>query len=200
MYKNCVVFFATIFVALTVSSQDYYYPQVFFNAKQADSMLARGTSKIEGVAYTKPKTGWGFKAPLAKKQYAPAGTIVTLFPCTDYFYTWHSLYKKYANKNTSILMSQEAFSYHLQAKTDNYGRFSFDSLKTGKYYMEVVIPYTVRMSYQEQTGVSNTYYRGGYVVSSPIYSTFFYNAWDSNRETLFVEVTKDGQLVEVKLK
>lgn len=199
MYKNCVVFLATIFVALSSISQDYYYPQVFFNAKQADSMLAVGTSKIEGVAFTKQKTYLG-KALLAPKQYAPAGTIVTLFPCTDYFYTWHSLYKKYANKKRDILMSQEAFSYHLQTKTDGYGRFSFDKLKTGKYYLVAVIPYVVKRSYQQQTGVRDTYIGGGFAGSSPIYSTFFYNAWESNRESLFVEVTKDGQLVEVKLK
>lgn len=190
-----------IFLGVALFAQEsYYFPQVFFNTKEADSLLGRGTATIEGVAFTKPKGAFGQKAPLAKKQYAPSGTVITLFPRTSYFETWYKLQKKYGDSRTSILMSSQAFSYRLEAKTDSYGRFRFINLRPGKYFMEAVIPYTEVKSYQQVTGYTD-YYRGGaYTGSSPIYSTFFYNYHSSNRETLFVEVDKEGQLVEVKLK
>ena len=48
----------------------YIYPQTKFDSLAARSALARGTSTIKGVAFTKPKTGFGFKAPLAPRIYA----------------------------------------------------------------------------------------------------------------------------------
>jgi hypothetical protein len=183
-----------------MAQDNYYFPQVFFNTKEADSLLGPGTATIEGIAYTKPKGAFGQKAPFAKKQYATAGTVVTLFPRTSYFETWYELQKKYNDNKTAILMSAQAFSYRLEAYTDSYGRFKFINLRPGKYFMEAVIPYNQVRSYQQVTGYTE-YYRGGnFQGSSPIYSTFFYNYHSSNRETLFVEVTKEGQLVEVKLK
>ncbi|MFP3675009.1 hypothetical protein SB724_19495, partial [Bacillus sp. SIMBA_031] len=60
-------------------AQNKLFPQSFFDKKLAQEMLAIGTSNIEGVASTKQKTVYGYKAPLAKKQLAPEGTLVTLY-------------------------------------------------------------------------------------------------------------------------
>jgi hypothetical protein len=201
MFKSYLVLIAFIFFgALLKAQSSYYFPQVFFDAKQAEFMIAAGTSTIEGVAFTKVK-GKGLIGAIApKKQYATYGTKVSLFPCTDYFNTWYKLYKAYSDKNTGIFMSADAFSYRLEVGTDEYGRFKFENIKPGKYYLETVIPYAVQKSYSEKVGQTDYYMQGGgFMYSTPQYQTYFYNQYLSSRESVFVEVTRDGQLVEVKL-
>src|SRR6202000_3357975 len=59
------------------------YAKTPFDSLQAKTALARGTSSITGVAFTKPKNDWGFKAPLAQRIYAQHIKIL-LFPVNDY--------------------------------------------------------------------------------------------------------------------
>ncbi|MFP3577735.1 hypothetical protein, partial [Brevibacillus sp. SIMBA_040] len=94
------------------------------------------TSNIEGVASTKQKTVYGYKAPLAKKQLAPEGTLVTLYPLTPYFEEFIKLRKQKENKKTLVYISDEAYKYRIETKTDAYGRFKFEKLKPGKYFIE----------------------------------------------------------------
>src|ERR1700744_4867502 len=70
----------------------YIYPQTKFDSLAARSALARGTSTIKGVAFTKPKTGFGFKAPLAPRIYANRIKIL-LFPVTPYLLEYLDLKK-----------------------------------------------------------------------------------------------------------
>lgn len=178
-----------------------YFPQVFFDKKEASNLLAEGKSTIEGVAFTRKKNMYGFKPLLAEKQYAKEGTVVMLFPCSTYFDEWYRLRNKYENKTTAVFMSQEAFEYRLEAKTDAYGRFKFTNIKPGKYYLETIIDFTAVGSYDEQVGNTN-YYNGygAYVGSSPIYKKYYYNYTLENREYEFVEINRDGELIEMKLK
>jgi hypothetical protein len=191
--------FLLVFNFLCASAQDaYYFPQVFFNKKVADSMLTKGTSTIEGIAYTRAKANSSIL--WKQKQYAGSGVVITLIPCTEYFNTWYNLKKQYNSNSTSIFMSAEAFSYHLETTTDSYSRFKFENMRPGKYYLEAVIPYTTKVNYKQQTG-STDYFNGygGYMGSSPTYGSFFYYSQNTNRESTFVEITREGQLAEVKL-
>lgn len=178
-----------------------YFPQIFFDKNEATKMLAEGKSTIEGVAFTKQKNMYGFKPLLGEKHYARAGTVIKLFPCTTYFDEWYKLRNKYENKNTSVFMSQVAFEYRIEAKTDEYGRFKFINLKPGKYYLETIIDFSAVGSYSEQVGNTN-YYNGygAYMGSSPIYQSYYYNYTVENREYEFVEIARDGELIEIKLK
>ncbi len=187
------------------SQKDTYFPQVFFNKNVAEELLAEGKSTIEGVAFTRekknvPLTLGMAKAKMGKKHTARPNTVIMLFPVTDYFTEFYNLRKKMENKKTQVLMSEEAFSFRREAYTDNYGRFKFENLKPGKYYLETIIDFTLQGSYKEQVGTSTAYnYYGQALYSTPIYETFFYNYESSHRESKFVEITRDGQVIEIKL-
>ncbi len=181
-------------------AQNTYYPQAFFDKKLARDMLGFGNSTIEGVASTKQKTSLGIKPLLGEKHYAKQGTVVMLFPVTPYFEEFYDMRRKYENKKTTVYMSEDAFKYRVEALTDDHGRFKFEKLKPGKYYLETIINFTASASYQKQIGTTDTYNgMGGYMYSAPIYNTFFYGYSAANRESKFVEIKQDGELKEIKL-
>lgn len=196
IYVLTVLMLAFIFS----KAQNTYYPQVFFDKKLAQQMLGFGNATIEGVASTKQKNNWGIKPLLAEKHYAPKGTVVMLFPVTPYFEEFYKMRKKYENKKTTVYMSEEAFKYRIEALTDDHGRFKFEKLKPGKYYLETIVNFTATASYKQQTGQSDAYNAyGAYLYSTPIYQTFFYNYSAANRESKFVEIKQDGELKEINL-
>ncbi|SMC73475.1 hypothetical protein [Chryseobacterium sp. YR221] len=198
--KKLLTLFTLMLAFMYSKAQNTYYPQAFFDKKMAREMLSFGNSTIEGVASTKQKNNWGIKPLLGQKHYAPKGTVVMLFPVTPYFEEFYNMRKKYENKKTTVYMSEDAFKYKLEALIDDYGRFKFEKLKPGKYYLETIVNFTATASYQQQTGTSDAYNGyGGYLYSTPIYQTFFYGYSAGNRESKFVEIKQDGELKEISL-
>lgn len=187
------------------SQKDSYFPQVFFDKKQAEAQLGAGKSTIEGVAFTRekrsiPLTMGAVKVKTGKKHMARPNTVVMLFSVTEYFTEFYNLRKKLESKTKQVLMSNEAFAVRREAYTDDYGRFRFENLKVGKYYLETIVDFTAVGSYKQQTGTSTAYnVYGTPLYSTPIYETFFYDYEAAHRESKFVEVKKDGQVIEIKL-
>ncbi|WP_300688509.1 hypothetical protein [Chryseobacterium sp.] len=198
--KKLFILFILMIAFMHSKAQNTYYPQAFFDKKLARDMLGFGNSTIEGVASTKQKTSLGIKPLLGEKHYAKQGTVVMLFPVTPYFEEFYDMRRKYENKKTTVYMSEDAFKYRVEALTDDHGRFKFEKLKPGKYYLETIINFTASASYQKQIGTTDTYNgMGGYMYSAPIYNTFFYGYSAANRESKFVEIKQDGELKEIKL-
>ena len=187
------------------SQKDSYFPQVFFDKKQAEAQLGAGKSTIEGVAFTRekrsiPLTMGAVKVKTGKKHMARPNTVVMPFPVTEYFTEFYNLRKKLESKTKQVLMSNEVFAVRREAYTDDYGRFRFENLKVGKYYLETIVDFTAVGSYKQQTGTSTAYnVYGTPLYSTPIYETFFYDYEAAHRESKFVEVKKDGQVIEIKL-
>ena len=204
--KKCLILIISFLCAGEAFSQkDSYFPQVFFAKKQAESQLGYGKSTIEGVAFTREKrtipfTMGAVKVKTGKKHMARPNTVVMLFPVTEYFTEFYNLRKKLESKTKQVLMSNEAFAVRREAYTDDYGRFRFENLKVGKYYLETIVDFTAVGSYKQQTGTSTAYnVYGTPLYSTPIYETFFYDYEAAHRESKFVEVKKDGQVIEIKL-
>lgn len=168
------------------------YPQAFFDSTIAKSMLAYGKSSIEGVAFTRVKNGYGMR--IGKKMIA-ANTVITLFPVTPYFEEWYSLRKKEEGKKTSVFMSDQAFRWRITVTSDSYGRFKFADMKPGKYFIQAWADYSKSGSYKEYTGsATDGYGRIDYYQ----YKNYTNNYSDRIEE--FVEITRDGQAIEMKLK
>ena len=204
--KKCLILIISFLCASDVFSQkDSYFPQVFFDKKQAEAQLGAGKSTIEGVAFTRekrsiPLTMGAVKVKTGKKHMARPNTVVMLFSVTEYFTEFYNLRKKLESKTKQVLMSNEAFAVRREAYTDDYGRFRFENLKVGKYYLETIVDFTAVGSYKQQTGTSTAYnVYGTPLYSTPIYETFFYDYEAAHRESKFVEVKKDGQVIEIKL-
>ena len=204
--KKCLILIISFLCAGEAFSQkDSYFPQVFFDKKQAEAQLGYGKSTIEGVAFTREKrtipfTMGAVKVKTGKKHMARPNTVVMLFPVTEYFTEFYNLRKKLESKTKQFIMSNESFAVRREAYTYDYGRFRFENLKVGKYYLETIVDFTAVGSYKQQTGTSTAYnVYGTPLYSTPIYETFFYDYEAAHRESKFVEVKKDGQVIEIKL-
>lgn len=170
------------------------YPEMYFDSTVAKRAIAYGKSTIEGVIFTKPKNDYGFKAPLAGRIYG-TNLQVTLFPVTPYFQEWYRLRKKKEGKRTQVYMSEDAFRWRITTNSDDYGRFRFERMLPGKYFLQTFISWNEQKSYKQYVGT-------GYGT----YSTVDYYQWQSyyqnhsERLEEFVEVKSDGTIVKVKLK
>lgn len=177
------------------SQIEILYPNVPFDSVSAKCALAYGNTSIEGVAFTKPKTQFGYKAPFASKIYAKE-VAVLLFPVTPYFEEWYRLRKNKEGKMTQVYMSNEAFRFHLSTQTDTYGRFKFDKMKPGRYFLQCVVSWTETRTRDVYRGTSY----GNFGTSANHYSQEKYWVNKVDRLEEFVTI-KDAQKVsEVTLK
>lgn len=163
------------------------YPETKFDKSQAELQLARGKSTIKGVLYKKTNK----LALIGGKSYG-YNVKVVLFPVNNYLMDWYELRKRKESKRTYVYLSDEAYSMRLETTTDNYGRFNFTELKPGKYFLQAIM------------SVNNVYSRD-VVVGTNSYGTQFYQKENYTkvshyRNEKFVEITSDGELVEVRLK
>ena len=190
-----VVFLWSFFYSTNAFAQQfngkYYFPQVYFDSADAVNRLAEGRSTISGVSFAREGSF------INGKVHNAANQTVMLFPFTDYFAEWYNL--KYDNPKANIVMVPRAFAQRLETKTDEYGNFSFKKMKPGKYYLECSINYTGTAVGTERVGTGAYYY--GYVgYSYPIYESYYYNYNAVQKANKVVEVKRDGQLIEVKLR
>jgi hypothetical protein len=170
------------------------YPTVPFDSLRAKSALAIGKGTIQGVAFTKPKTQFGYKAPLASRIYG-ANIRVVLYPVTPYLEEWHRLRNKKEGKKTRVYLSDAAARYGLVTTTDDYGRFTFNQMKPGTYFLQAILNW-------QHTGTKDVYQGSGYhdYGRTDYYTRQNYSIGHSDRLEEFVTVEKDGEVTKVKLK
>ncbi|WP_162903086.1 prealbumin-like fold domain-containing protein [Taibaiella koreensis] len=171
------------------------FPSTTFNKEEANSLLNNGTATLNGVVLKKKRN----------PDNTYLGIVVTLFPCTAYFDDWYALQKKNKKGKTMAMMSPEAYSYRIVTKaSDEDGTFSFHGLKPGRYYLQTMVRQGKMKTMLNEVGTSTTvgYNVFGQAVSTytePIYEEFklFYDTNDLVKT--FIEVTAEGQVVNVKL-
>ena len=169
-------------VTLTAFGQDRQamYPKAAFDAAQAKTALAKGSSNIKGRACT-IKDGLIFNA---------ANVRISLFPVTPYFEEWYKLRKKEEDRNTAVYMSDEAGKYRIDVVTDSEGRFQFTEMKTGKYFLQGVFSFNQAKSKVIYTGsdeYTDYYRRENYAIPR------------SDRLEKTVEVKKGGDVVKITM-
>jgi hypothetical protein len=172
-----------------------YFPNLPFDVNEAKAATNEGSSTIRGILFTKVKTFGLYKAPLTPKTYGTYQTV-TLYPVTTYFEDWYRLRQEKENKRTRIYMSEEALFYRLIATTDGYGRFQFEKMKPGRYFLQAYLNINIAHNRKVTVGTGTNEY-GGTVT---YYENERYYTEQGERIEKFVEITRDGQVVEVKLK
>ncbi|WP_343657993.1 hypothetical protein [Chryseobacterium sp.] len=170
------------------------YPQVAFDSLQAKQKLAKGTSTIKGVAFTKAKSKWGLK--VGQRIYANQ-IKVSLFPVTAYLESWYALRKdkESPKKRRYVYLSKEAHKYRLEAITNSDGEFTFPTVKPGKYFLQGFLGYTHNGTYNEYTGTGYNNYGG----QTDYYQQKSFSVDHEDRIEAFVEVKEDGEIVKVNL-
>lgn len=170
------------------------YPSASFDSVAAKNALAYGNTSIEGVAYTKPRNQFGTKTPLSARIFAKNTTVV-LFPVTPYLEEWLTLRNKKEDKHTHVYMSNEAYKFRIVEQTDAYGRFKFEKMKPGRYFIQCILGYAETKSRQVYQGTAyGTYSNADY------YTKQYYQVSKYERLEEFITVKDDDTKVEVKLK
>lgn len=201
--KNLIYILLLVLPLYGLAQKKEVLPKKKFDAEDAQNKLAYGNSTIKGVAVAREYSNVGgiVKEVTGVKHYAPTGTVVLLFPVTDYLKEYHKLQRKYKMSLKYMpVLSREAFSYRVEATVGENGEFVFERMKPGKYYIETQFNYTgtaVGSRKVGQTDYYNVY--GGYLGSSPIYESFKYNYRGGSVEKAFVEIKKDGEVKNIRL-
>ncbi|SEW52721.1 tetratricopeptide repeat protein [Chitinophaga arvensicola] len=164
------------------------FPQGTFDAKLAEAALGRGLSRIIGKACTK-RDGLIFPA---------AGVKVMLFPVTPYLEEWYALRDKKESKKTGVYMSTEANKYAIEAITNSDGRFSFEGLKPGKYFIQLIHSFNQLKTAKVYTG-SYTAQNGPVMQTTNYYYNQDYTVAREQRLERFVEIKEDGDTRKVTM-
>jgi hypothetical protein len=170
------------------------YPAMPFDSVAAKNALAFGQTTIEGVAYTKPRNQWGTKVPFSQRIFA-VNTTVVLFPVTPYLQEWFRLRNEKEGKRTHVYMSNEAFRYRIVETTDAYGRFKFEKMKPGRYFIQCVMGYSETKSRQVYQGTAYGTYS-----SADYYTKQYYNVAKYERLEEFITIKEKDTRIEVVLK
>lgn len=193
--KRCFFVFPAIICLLSgpISAENLkriYYPQVFFQKESAYQNLTAGTSSIRGVAYVTDPMGSG--------TYYAHGSMVVLYPVTDYLAEWLRLSDKFKSTPHEIYMPAEVFETRKETIADKNGNFFFDGLKPGKYYLETVVKYqSVGVASQQNGTVVGI--MGGVPYSYPTYGHYEYNYNTQKRVSKKVDIEAPNQMLPVKL-
>lgn len=163
------------------------FPESKFNLDMAKSQLEKGKSTIQGILYVKTN-----KLSVVGGKTFGVLKKVDLFPVTPYLMEWYNLREKEEDKKTSVYMSEEAYSMRLEAQTDGYGRFTFSEMKPGRYFLQALMSTSQAHSRDVVVG-TNSY-------GTQFYQKENYNTVKYHRVEKFVEIKKDGEVVEVMLK
>jgi hypothetical protein len=172
------------------------FPEELFDSIAAKNALALGNVTIEGVAFTKPREGFGQATLGAKNRIYAVNQQVHLFPVTPYFEAWYKLRKKKENSRTHVYLSDEAYRYRITVNTDQYGRFKFTQMKPGKYFMQIIIPWSESKTATVYEGSAY----GSYGGRADYYSKQNYNVSHADRVEEYVTIGKESGTVQVKLK
>ncbi|MBV8251311.1 MAG: tetratricopeptide repeat protein [Chitinophaga sp.] len=176
---------------ITASGGDSHrsiFPEGTFDPKLAAAALQRGTSTIMGRACTKID-GLIFSAKNVK---------VVLFPETPYLDEWYALREKKEGKNTSVYMSDEANKYCVVAYSGDDGRFVFEGLKPGKYFIQLIHSFNQQKTARVYTG-SDVFQNGPVQQVTNYYYDQDYLVGRSTRLERFVEIKEDGETKKITL-
>ncbi|MBO9562865.1 MAG: tetratricopeptide repeat protein [Niastella sp.] len=164
------------------------FPSGTFDPALAKSGLARGLSTIRGRACSK-FDGLRFDA---------AGVKVVLFPVTPYLEEWYEMRDKKEDKKTSVYMSNEANQYRIETTADNEGRFAFEGLKPGKYFIQIIHSFNQLKTARVYTG-QDTRQNGPVREITNYYYDQDYTVGRSKRLEKFVEIKEDGETKKITL-
>lgn len=198
---------------------EYYGPQTPFDPDLANRMLAEGKQTIRGYLYhTVNDYGRGgtMLVPGGPAR-AAAGIEVYLYPVTPHLTEWQALFAKErgvkikppivklieGRKRPRILTFDERLQkYRLVVKTDEYGRFTFDKMLPGKYYVTAAADVNGSYAGNEVVGHSTTYDAWGrpYGVEHTRPTTHSYSTPVFGEKFIEVKATEPVLEIEVKLK
>lgn len=184
---------------------DYQPIKNTFSKVLASQQISNGSSVIIGTAYARANSGkkLGGLVNTAKKQFAPKGTEITLFPSSAYYEEWAEVNKKIRKQKKMPEVPLHAdFGYGVKkAKVyDDEGHFEFSDLMPGTYIIMASFDFSNSYNYSYVSGYTNYYNYWGYAGSTTNYGTARSYYTDKADIEKRVTIDKDGEKKEVNLK
>ncbi len=168
--------------------------------------LVPGNATIRGVVTIKPLDAQG-----RPSIFAPGGRVpvrnptVLLFPVTDYLNAWYQLRAKtespirmpFARRDPRkkyVVLHDEVFKFRMEAQGDEYGRFRFEKMKPGRYFLTTVATQNFDRNVQVHKGSAyDGYGRVDY------YGNEVSREYREVRVEQFVDIKSDGEVAAVAL-
>ncbi|EDM38359.1 hypothetical protein PBAL39_02052 [Pedobacter sp. BAL39] len=184
---------------------DYQPIKNKFDSKYAIRQVTKGNSVVIGTAYARESSGkkLGGLVNTAKKQFAPKGTEITLFPSSAYYEEWLSVNKqiKKQGKMPEVpLVSDFGTAIKKTKVYDDEGHFEFLDLMPGTYVVMASFDFTNSYNYSYVSGYTNYYNYWGYTGSTTNYGSARQSYRDKANIEKQVTIDKDGEKKEVSLK
>lgn len=184
---------------------DYQPIKNKFDKDRVSQQIYKGNSVIVGTAYAKADTGkrLGGLVNTAKKQYAPKGTEITIFPSSAYYDEWEEVNKKIRKKKLVAEVPLDAdFGYGVKkAKVyDDQGHFEFADLMPGTYVIMASFDFTNSYNYSYVSGYTNHYNYFGYTGSTTNYGSARQSYNDKANVEKRVTIDRDGEKKDVNLR
>ena len=161
------------------------YPDVAFDTNNAKASLQKGNSTIEGricyyYDFMPDRVFWGQNAP------------VSLYPVTPHLMNWYELRDKQPKADMRI--SPEAAKMRIDVTSAENGKFAFKEMRPGKYFIQANYYWDQRMTGSRYLG-ANQYSNS----IEHVYQNYDYSAKRGGFLEKFVEITKVGQIIQIKL-
>ncbi|MNI05888.1 hypothetical protein D3C73_588550 [compost metagenome] len=191
---------------ITVNEELDYQPiKNRFNKEQAIQQISNGNSVIIGTAYARSSSGKRLAGLVntAKKQYAPKGTEIMLFPNSVYYEEWLEVNKKIRKQKKVAEVPLDADFGHSVKRTkvyDDEGHFEFAELMPGNYIIMTSFDFSNSYNYSYVSGYTNYYNYWGYTGSTTNYGTARSSYIDKANIEKRITIDKDGEKKEVNLK
>jgi hypothetical protein len=191
---------------ITVNEELDYQPiKNKFSKEEVVRQISKGNSVIIGTAYARSDAGkkLGGLVNTSKKQYAPKGTEITLFPNSAYYEEWVEVNKKIRKqKKMPEVPLDPDFGYSIKRVKvyDDEGHFEFTDLMPGTYVVMASFDFSNSYNYSYVSGYTNYYNYWGYTGSTTNYGTARQSYIDKANVEKRVTIDKDGEKKEVNLK
>ena len=191
---------------ITVNEELDYQPiKNKFNKEQAVRQISNGNSVVIGTAFARSRSGkkLGGLVNTAKKQYAPKGTEILLFPNSAYYDEWLDVNKKIRKEKKVAEVPLDPDFGHSIKRTkiyDDEGHFEFADLMPGNYIIMTSFDFTNSYNYSYVSGYTNYYNYWGYAGSTTNYGTGRSSYTDKANIEKRITIDKDGEKKEVNLK
>ena len=191
-----------------------FRPADAFDPQAAQRAMQPGSGRVRGVLFHQLNDDCRrTRGLLAIRKRANAGIELSLFPATPHLVEYVGLLEAHRYKATPALRNPFArpsggkrevlfydarmLDYGLSAKTDEFGRYEFDNLRPGRYWVNADA--SLRCYYNERVQVGSSE-----VADNPYAPTHVdhyvteQRYWDQGLNyRLFIDVHADGDVVEL---
>lgn len=180
-------------------------PSIPFDPSLAADALSRGHGRVRGILFHKIGTECKRGLVLPAKP-AGEGITISLFPVTPYLTDYVDLLEQHRYKRLHsprakpkiLAYDPRLAQYALSANTDQFGRFEFEGLRPGRYWLNADASIKCYFDQPVKTGTSEV--RDGYYVLGQVdHYTSERRYWETFLNyRAFIEVGADGSVVELE--